>query len=232
MDFKKQAAQAAASLVKDNSIIGLGAGSTMAHMVYFLKEMGDNGLSIKLLTSSFSTRQLLLQNGFALLNTADVAAIDIYFDGCDQFDINLNALKSGGGIHTQEKLLATMAKEFVLVGDETKYSEQLETKFPLAIEVLPQAVSFIPHRVQQIFPGTKTVMRLGDKKDDAVITENGNYLFDIWFTKWPPLAGLNSLLKNITGIVETSLFYGIATKAIIAGEGGVRTIYPGKVSLR
>jgi len=227
MDFKQQAAQAAAALIKDGSIIGLGAGSTMVHMVSSLKEEKDKGLSFKVLTSSFATRQLLLKSGFAVLNTSDIEAIDIYFDGCDQFDVNLNALKSGGGIHTQEKLLATMAKEFVIVGDESKFSGKLETKFPLVIEVLPQAASFVPTRVQSFFPGVKTLMRLGDKKDGAVITENGNYLFDLWFNDWPELSKLNPVLKNIPGIVETSLFYNIAAKAIIAGESGVRTLYPG-----
>jgi ribose 5-phosphate isomerase A len=221
MDYKKQAAEKAVAFIKNNTSIGLGAGSTMAHIVYFLKEAVEQGLEVQVATSSFATRQLLLQNGFAVLNTADIATLELYFDGCDQFDKHLNALKSGGGIHTQEKLLATMAKQFILVGDEAKYSEALQTKYPVVIEVLPQAHRFVINAVETAFAGTKTELRTGGKKDGAVITENGNYLMDVWFTQWPPLAGVNPAFKAIPGIVETSLFYDIAAKAIVAGENGV-----------
>ena len=221
MNLKKQAAQKAVSLVEDNSTIGIGAGSTMAHIVYFLKEEVQRGLQVQVATSSFNTRQLLLTNGLAVLNTADLSTLDIYFDGCDQFDKNLNALKSGGGIHTQEKLLATMAKQFIIVGDEAKYSEKLQTKYPVVIEVLPQALNFVPAAVAAAFPGTKTVLRTDGKKDGAVFTENGNLLFDVWFTEWPLLSTINSSFKAIPGIVETSLFYNVAVKAIIAGEEGI-----------
>ncbi len=221
MDFKKLAAHKAVELVHPNAVIGLGAGSTMAHMVGFLQQAVQNGLNVGVATSSFTTRQLLAQHGFTVLNTADLAGIDIYFDGCDQFDKNLNALKSGGGIHTQEKLLACMATQFILVGDDTKYSETLQTNYPLVIEVLPQAFKYVAHAVPALLPVAKMLPRLGDKRDGAVVTENGNYLFDLWFDAWPPLATINPVLKGITGIVETSLFYNIASKAIIAGKTGV-----------
>ncbi len=224
MDLKKLAAQKAVTLIKNNSIVGIGAGSTMAHIVGFLKDEVEKGLNVKVATSSFFTRQLLLQNGFTVLHTGDLEMLDIYFDGCDQFDKNLNALKSGSGIHTQEKLLATMAKEFVIVGDESKYAETLETKYPLVIEVLPQAARFAVKAIQEAFPGTKTALRTGDKKDGAVITENGNYLFDIWFSEWSRLSTINPACKSIPGIVETSLFYNIASKAIIACANGVRVL--------
>src|SRR5579883_63345 len=107
MDYKFQAAKEALTLVVNNCIVGLGAGSTMAHLVNCLQEKVNDGLSIRVVTSSFNTRQLLLQKGFTVLDTGNLESIDIYFDGCDQFDANLNALKSGGGIHTMEKLLAS-----------------------------------------------------------------------------------------------------------------------------
>ena len=84
----------------------------------------------------------------------------MYFDGCDQFDKDLNALKSGGGIHTMEKLFASMAKEFILVGDDSKYAEQLTTTFPLVLEVLPQAMSFILAKLPFLFGDVKA----GSKK--------------------------------------------------------------------
>ncbi|MDB5279160.1 MAG: rpiA [Ferruginibacter sp.] len=224
MDFKKAAAVKAAGLIQSGQIIGLGAGSTIAYMVTWLAEQVQNGLQIQLLTSSFTTRQLLLQNGFTVLPAADVEKIDLYFDGCDQVDHNLQALKSGGGIHTREKLLAAMATRFIIAGDDSKYVDRFTTQCPLVIELLPEALRYVTARIQQLFPGTKTDLRMGNKKDGATITDNGNYLMDVWFDKWPDLESLNLTMKNITGVVETSLFYNLVTKVIIAGNEGIQII--------
>lgn len=224
MNFKQEAAAKAVTFVNDNNIVGLGAGATMAYAAEFLKTKIDNGLSIQLVTSSFTTRQLLLKENLTVLPIEACKEIDIYFDGCDQFDKQLNALKSGGGIHTQEKLLASMAKQFVLVGDASKLADTFDTKYPLVIEMLPQSLEFIPYKIQQLFPDVTTSMRLSDKKDGTVITENGNYLLDIYFETWPELSSINQTFKSIAGVVETSLFYGLAHKAIIAGENGITVL--------
>lgn len=220
MNLKQEAAKIAVTFIKSGTAVGLGAGVTMAYMVEFLKE---EKLSIQLYTSSAATKMLLQQNGFTVNDIAVVPGLDMYFDGCDQFDKALNALKSGGGIHTAEKLLASMAKEFVLVGDESKYVEQLTTAFPLVLEVLPQAITFVTTKVHQLLNGVKMSVRY-DVNKDAVVTENGNYLVDVWFTAWPELSQLNPVLKTVTGIVETSLFYNMAGKAVIAGSEGVRIL--------
>lgn len=224
MDLKKEAARKAITFIKNKNTVGLGAGSTIAFMIEFLGEEVRKGLELQLLTSSFTTHQLLLQNGFTVQAISDVAEIDIYFDGCDQFDKNLNALKSGGGIHTHEKLLASMAKQFILVGDETKYAEQLSTKFPLVIELLPESYRYVLTSIQKLFPDVKAILRISDKKDGAAITENGNYLLDCWFRNWPDLGLLHTQFKTITGVVETSLLYQLAHQAIIAGNDGIKIL--------
>ena len=221
MNFKQQAAAKAIALVNENDIIGLGAGSTMAYVAAFLKKRIAEGLIVRLVTSSFTTRQLLLKENLPVLPMGQIKEIDIYFDGCDQFDKQLNALKSGGGIHTQEKLLASMAKQFVLVGDETKLVEIFDPKFPLVVEILPQSLAYVPFKIEKLFRGVRNFMRMSDKKDGPVVTENGNYLLDVYFESWPGLPGINQSLKSIAGVVETSLFYGLAGKAIVAGEKGV-----------
>ena len=224
MNFKQDAAAKAITFIKDNFIVGLGAGSTIAYIVDYLKTKINEGLSIQLVSSSYTTKQLLVRENLAVLPMEFCKQIDIYFDGCDQFDQQLNALKSGGGIHTQEKLLASMAKQFILVGDDSKLVETFDTKYPLVIEMLPQSATFVPYKIQTLFPGVKIQMRMSDKKDGAVITENGNYLLDVYFEQWPALSSINQTFKNIAGVVETSLFYGMAHKAIIAGENGVTVL--------
>ena len=224
MNQKKEAAIKAVTFIRHQNRVGIGAGSTMAFMVELLAAEVAKGMKVKIFTSSFTTHTLLLQNGFCVMPIADVEEIDLYFDSCDQMDKNLNALKSGGGIHTQEKLMASIANQFILVGDESKYSDQLDSIYPLVIEFLPEALRYVPSRIKHIFPEVKVALRMSDKKDGAVITNNGNYLLDVWFNKWPHLSTINPLIKEITGVIETSLFYNLAHKAIIAGQEGVRII--------
>lgn len=223
-DLKQVAAKAAMDFIKPGQLIGVGAGSTIAHLVNFLKEEVTLAKSITTVTSSFNTRQLLLENGFHTKEIGEVSQLDIYFDGCDQFDHQLNALKSGGGIHTREKLLAAMADKFILIGDGAKYVGQLYTTFPVVIEVIPEALPFVMLQLKKTFSLANPVIRMSNKKDGAVITENGNLLIDIFFRSFPPLDSLNERLKEIPGILETSLFYNMAHAAIIAGKKGVEII--------
>ena len=223
MDAKKRAAEGTILFLRNKSLIGLGAGSTIAHLVEILNAH-ENETRVKYLTSSFNTLQLLRKYDFDVIPINSVAAIDIYVDGCDQVDRNLNALKSGGGIHTSEKLLASMAKEFIIVGDEGKYVDDFDSRFPVVIDVLPEAFNFVLAQLAMLYPGVKTALRLSDKKDGPVITDHGNYLVDIWFQSWPELSGLNLTLKSITGIIETSLFCDLAHKAILAGKDDIRIL--------
>src|SRR5690349_9970533 len=103
MDLKQIAAKEASKLITDQTAIGLGDGSTIAHMIAFLKPVVNNGSNVQFVSSSVTTRQLLLKEGFPVQPISAFKKIDIYFDGCDQVDKKLNALKSGGGIHTMEK---------------------------------------------------------------------------------------------------------------------------------
>lgn len=221
MDLKKQAAQKAVTLVENKMIVGLGAGSTIAYLVEYLELLIRDGLDIRFVTSSFSTLLLLQKKRLTIYSTAYFEEIDIYFDGCDQLDRQLNALKSGGGIHTHEKLLASMAKQFVLIGDEAKLVQNFDLKYPIVLEVLPQSIAFVPYKIKQLFKGANPEMRMADKKDGPVITENGNFLIDVYFEKWPELSSINPIFKSVPGIVETSLFYGIANKAVVAGKKSV-----------
>ncbi|WP_160714123.1 ribose 5-phosphate isomerase A [Chitinophaga solisilvae] len=225
IDYKKVAAVAAVAYIQPGMTVGFGAGSTMAHMINRLKEVPELVAEVAVVTSSYNTRQLLLEAGFRLQEPGMMAALDIYFDGCDQFDVSLNALKSGGGIHTKEKLLAAMATRFVLVADGSKYVERLYTTFPVVIEVIPEAVTFVLRRIRELFREVNPQLRLSNRRDGAVMTDNGNMLIDIWFTQFPELAEINPLLKGIPGVLETSLFYWMAHEAVIAGRNGVEVIY-------
>jgi ribose 5-phosphate isomerase A len=148
--------------------------------------------------------------------------LDIYFDGCDQIDGRLNALKSGSGIHTMEKLLASMAKKFVIIGDDSKFVQRLDPKFPLVLEVLPLAIAYVQRIMLSLYPKSVLAIRISpDQEDIPVFTRNGNLLLDCWFHEWPELEVLQVQCKKITGIIEISLFYQMVNEVIIAGRDGV-----------
>jgi ribose 5-phosphate isomerase A len=222
MDLKEEAARTAIEFIKENTIVGLGAGSTIAHLVKLLLPKITAGLQIQFVTSSYHTHQLLIQHELPVLAISGLETIDIYFDGCDQVDMQLNALKSGGGIHTMEKLLARMSHQFIIIGDESKLVDHFDQRFPVVLEVLPQAACYVPGYLQKFFPSSRNEYRVSEKKDGYVITENGNYLLDLFLSEWPDLLTLNGTLQSITGVLETSLFYRLANKAIISGVNGVK----------
>lgn len=225
-DLKLQAATEAIKLIRPGQVIGLGAGSTMAHLVNLIAANAELAKSLVLTSSSFKTTALFNSKGLGVRSPAYLKRIDIYFDGCDQFDAGLNALKCGGGIHTGEKILAAMADEFILLGDVQKFTERLDNTYPLVLEILPQALQSVIGKLAFKFQGATLTLRTGAEKDGAVISDNGNYLLNINFTQLPELDKLNCDIKMIPGVVEHSLFYQMATKAIIAGPDGVRTILP------
>jgi ribose 5-phosphate isomerase A len=221
-DLKLQAAHEAAKLVQPGNTIGLGAGSTMAQLIAALKERPGLAGTLRTVTSSFATRQKLLQENFIVQDSGWLSAVDWYFDGCDQFDRRLNALKSGGGVHSAEKVLAAMANQFILVGDHSKRVERFDAKYPLVIEVIPEALGYVSDRIKKFFNPLRSELRLSDKKDGAVMTERGNFLIDLWFGTFPEPAMLNERVIAIPGILEHSLFYNMSHRAITAGPDGVQ----------
>ncbi|MES2426598.1 MAG: ribose 5-phosphate isomerase A [Bacteroidota bacterium] len=224
-DYKMEAAKAALQFIKPGQTIGVGAGSTIANLLSLLVVDTELLSSLTFATSSFKTAGLIMEHGFRFIASENVQHIDIYFDGCDQFDAQLNALKCGGGIHTSEKIMATLAKEFILIGDVSKSVISLDNTYPLVLEVLPTALILVKQWISDHIPTANITMRMSTQKDGAVITENGNYLLDVHFAEMISLQNMNAF-KMIPGVVEHSLFMGIASKAIVAGPDGISILTP------
>lgn len=222
MDFKKEAARIASEIVVDNTSVGLGDGSTVRLLAEYLINRINAGLEIRLYTSSLQTLEFLQRRNVLVNDISGTDILDIYFDGCDQIDSSLNALKSGSGIHTMEKLLASMAKKFVIIGDDSKFVQMLDPAFPLVLEVLPLAMAYVRRIMSSLYPVSVLAIRLlPDQEYEPVLTRNGNFLLDCHFQEWPDLEDLQVQCKKITGIIEISLFYQLANGAIIAGKDGV-----------
>ena len=217
-DLKKEAALAAVPLVHPGMKLGLGAGATIAHLVTALAADAALLSTLTLYTSSAATHQLLEKWGLTVADAGDTDHLHLYFDGCDQLDRQLNALKSGGGIHTDEKILAVMADTFVLLADSSKLVEQLDARYPLTIEVVPQARQKLEKWLLAHFPGANLQWR----KEDAHfrLTQRNNLLGDLHFQQLPALSALQAIREQV-GVVEHSLFYQVAKKAIVADTNGI-----------
>ena len=219
-DLKKNCAKEAIKYIKSGMIIGLGGGRSIAYLIEHIKE--DKNLNVKIVTPSTKTRLLCIENGLEVLHTCSVDKVDVAFDGCDQVDETLNALKSGGGIHTKEKLIASMAKEYILLVDEAKVEKTLTFKAPVVLEILEDSLKYVERRVLEL--GGKPVVRSSDIKDGFTISDNGNLLMNVDFNDVKDIYELNNNLINICGVIETSLFINVITKAIVASEKGIRVI--------
>jgi ribose 5-phosphate isomerase A len=117
-----------------------------------------------------------------------------------------------------------MAREFILIGDESKYVDKLDGKYPLVVEVIPDALAFVMNRLQQTLYPLECRIRLSDRKDGAVITENGNFLLDCRWSVFPEPEMVNEKVAGIPGVLEHSLFFNIACLAIVAGPGGIKIV--------
>jgi len=222
MDAKKEAARVASTLVDTNTSVGLGDGSTVRLLAEYLIDRMNAGLEVTIYTSSQQTLEFLLRRHVLVNDISRTDVLDIYFDGCDQIDRRLNALKSGSGIHTMEKLLASMAKKFVIIGDASKFVQRLDPTFPLVLEVLPLAIAFVQRIMLSLYPEcTLRVRKSPDPEEKPVLTRNGNILLDCWFREWPELEVIQMQSKKITGVIEISLFYQMVGEAIIADYDGI-----------
>src|SRR5205807_9346733 len=144
---KQAAARVAAELVEAGQIVGLGSGSTAAHFVRFLAERVRHGLKIVGIPTSQATKELAEQLGIPLTTLETHPEIDIDIDGADEIDPQLNLIKGGGGAFLREKIVASVSRSFVVIGDSTKQVKILG-KFPLPVEVIPFAQSLIKQHIE------------------------------------------------------------------------------------
>ena len=211
---KEAAGRAAAKLVRDSDIVGLGTGSTAYFAVVALGERVKAGLKIMGIPTSVQTADLARSVGIPLTTLDEHPEIDITIDGADEFDPKLNLIKGGGGALTREKVIATASKKMVVVADSGKVVPTLG-KFPLPVEIIAFARTVIEKKIASL--GATPKLRL--KPDGSpFITDNGNQILDCSFGKIEDPAALARELSDTPGIVEHGLFIGIAKMALI-GRG-------------
>lgn len=227
--FKKDAAIAAAALVEDNQMVGLGTGSTTAFVVEELgRRVRDEGLKIQCVSTSFHTMFLAHQSGLHVLPTHLVDHLDISIDGADEIDPRLNLIKGGGAAHTLEKLVHSMSDRIIIVADYSKLVDQLGKKFAVPVEVLREGGLFVEKRLRAI-GAREVVQRQGMNKDGPIITDNGALVLDARFVIEDPerLAGQ---ICAIPGVIEHGIFLSSIMnieRAILGGPDGIQNIAKG-----
>jgi ribose 5-phosphate isomerase A len=216
MNAKQAAAEHAAKLIQDGMTVGIGTGSTSAFAIEAISKRIKEGLSIKAVASSTRSEKLAKGAGITLIPFSEVEDIDLYIDGADEVDRNLNLIKGGGGALLREKILAFNSKEFIVIVDNSKLVPYLG-KFLLPVEVTPFGMELTVRQLQKL--GCTTTIR--QEADKRYITDNGNIIVDCDFKKIEQVAQLHDSINAIPGVMENGLFSKtIVSKIIVGHEGG------------
>ena len=210
-ELTQQVAIAAVAYVKEG-IIGVGTGSTAN---FFIEELAKVKHKIDgAVASSEATAQRLRAHGIEVFDLNSVDSLDIYVDGADEITEHLHMLKGGGGALTREKIVAAVAKTFICICDETKYVPVLG-KFPLPVEVLPMAKSYVARELVKLG---------GQPKLRDFTTDNGNIILDVWNLKIDDPIAMEAKINQIVGVVTNGLFAARpANVLLLATTDGVKT---------
>ncbi|MBP5792547.1 MAG: ribose-5-phosphate isomerase RpiA [Spirochaetaceae bacterium] len=189
--------------------IGLGTGSTAMPAVQRLAERIKDGTlaDIKAVATSFQTTIACedLQIPVFSMNSKQIGgSLDLAIDGADEVSPEKNLIKGGGAALLLEKIVAYNAKQFVIVADSSKAVPSIGTKFPLPVEIIPEARVAVIREIEKL--GASCTLRQGVKKAGPVITDNGNLILDILWQTPPDSVEMEKALNRITGVVENGFF--------------------------
>mgnify|MGYP000270034366 FL=1 len=211
-ELKKQVAKAAIEYV-ESGIIGVGTGSTANYFIDYLAEVKhkiDGAVA-----SSEATAERLRKHGIEVFDLNSVDGMDIYVDGADEITEHMHMLKGGGGALTREKIVAANAKKFICICDESKFVPTLG-KFPLPVEVLPMARSYVARQLSALG---------GQPKLRDFTTDNGNIILDIHGMNIVDPIDTEARINQIVGVVTNGLFAKRAADILLlATDSGVKTL--------
>lgn len=211
---KINAARASLEFIEPGTVLGVGTGSTVNHLIGMLPTVRDR--IDKLVSSSKASTTLLEQHGFEVSTLNDVGDLDLYIDGADECNKRLQLIKGGGGALTREKVLAGAARRFVCIVDDTKLVGMLGT-FPLPVEVLPMAQSLVARKFLK--------MRAQPIWREGFVTDNGNHILDIHGLAIGNPLEMESRLNEIPGVLTVGIFAHRGADILLLGDdSGVREL--------
>ncbi|MDD7267511.1 MAG: ribose-5-phosphate isomerase RpiA [Lachnospiraceae bacterium] len=216
MNQKQIAGEAAAALIQDGMVVGLGTGSTAFYMIQKLGEMVKNGLSVTAVATSAESARLAEELGITVLDVNEVDHIDIDIDGVDEIDPDGNVIKGGGGALLREKIVSRLAKETVWVMDAGKEVAAIGA-FPLPVEIVRYGHRHTLKAMEDA--GLSPVLRV--RNDETYLTDNGNYIADLHLGAPIDIPRVVAVLAAIPGVVEHGLFLGMGSQRFVGTDAGV-----------
>lgn len=223
-DQKRISGAAAADLVEDGMVVGLGTGSTA---VWFVKALAARGLDIRGVPTSENTANLARELGIPLLGLDDIKVIDLTVDGADEVGPGLSLIKGAGAALLREKLVWEASSRCVVIADAGKRVKKLGQTFALPIEVVRFGHPHTGRRLADIaaeFDLPPPRLRTADR--GVVVTDGGNVIYDLTSGGIADPAALGAALKSITGVVDHGLFLDLADEALIGTDQGVVKLTP------
>ena len=219
-EAKRIVGEQVASWITDGMTLGLGTGSTAAKAIEALgARIRDGALSdVCGVATSFASEQLARAHGIRLVTLDEVAGIDLAFDGADEVDPDMNLIKGRGAAQTREKIVESQADRFVVLVDESKLVETLGTRMPLPVEVVPMAVRPVMDMIRSL--GADPEIRMGQKKDGPVVSDQGLWIIDATFHAAFDAADVNRRLLSTPGVLDHGLFLDLATDLLVGYADG------------
>jgi ribose 5-phosphate isomerase A len=222
-EAKKIVAVKAVSHLKDEQIIGLGSGTTVAYALEeTARRIKEEKLRILGVPTSYHTYYLAIKHGIPLTTLDANPKLDITIDGADQVDKNLTMIKGVGGALTREKIVAHATKQYIIIIDETKMTTHLGENQPIPIEVLPFALATVNVKLQKL--NGKPKLRESDRKLSPITTDNGNFILDTYFGSIDNPKRLDRAIKEIPGVIETGLFIDLADIVYIGKRTAIQKL--------
>ncbi|KAI3467010.1 hypothetical protein Pfo_023673 [Paulownia fortunei] len=226
-DLKKIAAYKAVEHVKSGMVVGLGTGSTAKHAVDRIAQLLQQGKlkDIVGIPTSRKTHEQAVSLGIPLSDLDSHPVIDLAIDGADEVDPELNLVKGRGGSLLREKMVESASKKFIVIVDESKLVNHVGgSRLAMPVEVIPFCWNHSLKRLVGLFAyaGCMGELRKFPDGGKAYVTDNGNYIIDLYFEK--DIGDLNEAsdaILRLPGIVEHGMFIGLATSLIVAGVDGV-----------
>jgi ribose 5-phosphate isomerase A len=223
MDPKQRAAEAALQYVRNDTVIGLGTGSTADFFLVALAQALRDGClkNVKGVATSVQSQRRAGELGIELTTLAECPILDVTIDGADEITPRLDLIKGRGGALLREKIIAQNSKRVIIVADSSKRVDVLGTQAPLPVEVTQFA-----HEAQERFLrslGCVPALRTNPDRN-PMVTDNGNYIYDCRFPGIADPAALQAALSQRAGIAGTGLFLGLASLALIADQMDVQKL--------
>jgi ribose 5-phosphate isomerase A len=221
--FKEEAAEAAAAMIEDGMVIGLGSGTTATLLVAAIGKRVQEGLRIIGIPTSEQTGEQARRLNIPLSTLDEHARIDMDLDGADEVELGtLNLSKGGGGNLLREKLVAIASSQFVVVVDRRKLVKELGLRSPIAVEVVPFGWQTTAQRLKDL--GANPALRL-QSNGQIFITDGGHYILDCVYGPIPSPPELAAKLDGIVGVVEHGLFVGMASTVVVGGLEGITVLH-------